>query len=208
MDKGQALRIARKWIKSKPMPSSLEEEFKRNGWNDLLEDVYARTAELVQDNENASKGVLEHFEQILPCIAFYEVLLKKEGSKERALEIFEQYCFIKIIKMAKWIPVIMKIPGLYKTIPSLMNKMLDAKFGTKAKFSYIRRDCKNGFAVDMVKCPYVETCKKYGCPELTQFFCKSADYCYGNMHPKLIWARTKTLGTGGDCCDFKLYIKE
>lgn len=48
---------------------------------------------------------------------------------------------------------------------------------------------------------------KYGCPELTQFFCKSDDICYGNLHPKLVWARTKTLGMGGDCCDFKLYMK-
>lgn len=34
---------------------------------------------------------------------------------------------------------------------------------------------------------------KYGCPELTQFFCKSDDICYGNLHPKLVWARNKTL---------------
>jgi len=26
------------------------------------------------------------------------------------------------------------------------------------------------------------------------------------MHPKLYWHRTKTLGRGGDCCDFCLKI--
>lgn len=30
---------------------------------------------------------------------------------------------------------------------------------------------------------------------------------YGNMHPKLKWGRTKTLGRGNDCCDFKLTVE-
>lgn len=191
------------------MPSSLQAEFKRNGLEDMLDKVYMRTAQLVKENENKPKGELEHLQQILPSIAFYETLRDKEGNQEKALNMFEKWCFQKIekiAKIAKWIPVIMKIPGLYKKIPSFMNKLLDAKFGPRAGFEYIQRDCENGFAADMTKCPYVETCKKYGCPELAQFFCKSDDICYGNMHPKLIWGRSKTLGTGGDCCDFNLYM--
>ena len=89
-----------------------------------------------------------------------------------------------------------------------MRKMLDSMFGEKAGFQYCEKEIRNGFAVDMLVCPYVVTCKKYGCPELVQFFCKSDDITYGNMHSKLIWGRTKTLGMGADCCDFKLTIKE
>ncbi len=208
MGKKRLMKQVKKWIKKNPMPAALEKTFKQNGWNDLLEDVYERTVQLADENEHVSKGLAEHLEQILPSVAFYEVLLKKEGEKEKALEIFERYCFVKIEKIAKLIPVIMKIPGLYKKVPAIMEWMLDAKFGSKAGFSYVRKECENGFAADMTVCPYVETCKKYGCPELARFFCKSDDYCYGNMHPKLVWGRTKTLGTGADCCDFKMYIKE
>ena len=60
----------------------------------------------------------------------------------------------------------------------------------------------------MLVCPYFETCKKYGCPELTRFFCKSDDITYGNLHPRLVWHRTQILGTGGECCDFRLFIRE
>ena len=208
MDSSKTVKTVKKWIKSMPMPASLSSEFKKNGWNDWLDKVYTRTAELVEDNKGVAKEVQEHLEQILPSIAFYEILLHKEGSKERALEVFEKYCFIKIKRMARVIPVLLKIPGLYKKTPSIMNKLLYEKFGSKAGFSFVEKDCENGFAVDMTGCPYVETCKKYGCPELVPFFCKSDDFCYGNMHPKLIWARTQTLGMGGECCDFKLYIKE
>ena len=62
--------------------------------------------------------------------------------------------------------------------------------------------------LDMVVCPYFETCNKYDCPELTQYFCKSDDITYGIMHPKLGWGRTQTLGTGGNCCDFRHHLKE
>lgn len=31
---------------------------------------------------------------------------------------------------------------------------------------------------------------------------------YDNMHPQLLWHRTKTLGRGDDCCDFCLKLKD
>lgn len=104
----------------------------------------------------------------------------------------------------------MKFPGLYKTMPKLFDLMLDKLFGAAAGFESKTVPEMSGqkvFARDMIVCPYVETCKKYYCLEIAQFFCKSDDIIYGNMHPKLLWGRTKTLGTGGDCCDFRLYIK-
>ena len=61
---------------------------------------------------------------------------------------------------------------------------------------------------DMVKCPYQDCCVRYGCPELVKGFCDTDDICYGNMHRRLFWGRTKTLGHGGSVCDFKLRITE
>lgn len=207
MKKTESLKLAKKFIKKKPMPGSLEKEFKKQGLSYLLDGVYRRSAELIEDNQNVSEGLKRHLGQILPCIAFYEALLEKEGSREKALVVFESWCFGKIEKMAGMLPKLMKIPGLYKKMPALMNKMLDKMFGEKCGFQYETVNQENGFAANMLVCPYVETCKKYGCPELAQFFCKSDDICYANMHPKLVWGRTNTLGTGGDCCDFSLYIK-
>ena len=201
-------KLAKKYIKNKPMPCSLKQEFENHALGYLLEGIYHRTAELLKENKYASPALQRHLQQILPCIAFYEALVEKAGSKENALEIYAAWCFGKIEKMAKWIPRIMKIPGLYKKVPDIMRGMLDKLFGHAAGFDYVEVECENGFAVNMTVCPYVETCKKYGCPELVQYFCKSDDIIYGNMHKKLVWGRTKTLGTGGDCCDFSMWIKE
>ena len=62
--------------------------------------------------------------------------------------------------------------------------------------------------VDMMKCPYHDTCTEYGCPELCRCFCDSDDISYTGLHPKLIWHRTKTLGRGDDRCDFCMKVKK
>ena len=49
---------------------------------------------------------------------------------------------------------------------------------------------------------------RYGCYEIVRGFCDADDVCYANMHPKLTWERTKTLGYGFDVCDFRIGVKE
>lgn len=56
------IKKAKKAIKSKDMPKSLEKRFIENGMSDLLEDVYVRTAELLQENSSVSKALYTHLE--------------------------------------------------------------------------------------------------------------------------------------------------
>ena len=207
MSKTVTISKAKRIIRGKPMPKSLEKGFRQNGWEEHLEEVYARTAELFQENERASKALMTHLQQLLPCIAFYETLQKVTGSKENALAFLEQWAFVEIEKMMPMARAVMKL-GLYKFMPDLCQKMLHSMFGEEAGFE--SREVPNGkkFSRDMTRCPYVDTCRKYGCPELTRFACKADDITYGDLHPKLVWARTQTLGTGGSCCDFRLFLKE
>ncbi len=189
------------------MPKALEAAFKAEGYENALESVYMRSAELFTENESAPRALQTHLDQIMPCIAFYETLLRITGDKEKALAFFDKYSLVDIERIAKILPKIMKT-GLYKKVPDMGDKLLDKFFGSDAGFESREVPDAPKFARDMTVCPYFETCKKYGCPEITQFFCKSDDITYGNLHPKLVWGRTQTLGTGGECCDFRLYIKQ
>lgn len=203
MTKKEAVKIIRK----KPVPSALELGFKTEGYENELENVYIRTAELFDENANASQALYKHLRQILPSIAFYEALLRITGDREKSVVFFEKWALTKIEKMVPAVQSVMKL-GLYRKMPDICDNMLDKLFGKEAGFE--SREVKDApkFARDMTVCPYYETCKKYGCPEITQFFCKPDDVIYGNLHPKLVWGRTQTLGMGGECCDFRLYIKE
>ncbi len=200
-------KAAKKYIRKMLMPKSLQYEFQKNGMDTYLEKVYQRTAKLLEDNQDSNKALQSHLQQILPCIAFYEVLIEKEGNREKALEVYDQWSLLGMEKAKKSIQNLMKIPGLYRLTPGIFNYLIDKMFGAEAGFQSKKVPGVKGFARDMVLCPYQLTCKKYGYPELTQFFCKSDDITYGSMHPKLVWGRTKTLGRGDDYCDFRLFIK-
>ena len=65
---------------------------------------------------------------------------------------------------------------------------------------------KDYFDVTMKKCLWHTACVENDCAELCHFFCDVDNVTYGNLK-KLGFSRTKTLGYGGDCCDFHFYRK-
>ena len=104
--------------------------------------------------------------------------------KEEALQTIHSYVEQKAWRQKRAFLKLMKIPGLYRIVP--------ATGGV--------------WRIDMTRCPYHDNCVHYGCPELCHCFCDSDDITYDGMHPRLCWHRTKTLGRGGDCCDFCLKL--
>ena len=58
----------------------------------------------------------------------------------------------------------------------------------------------------MKKCLWHTACVENGCAELCRLFCDVDDVTYGGLC-KLGFARTRTLGYGADCCDFRFCRK-
>ena len=170
----------------------------------LISVMHNRLAVLEKETENESKAMKFHLEsQILPGIAAYETL-SAVMDKDRAL------IEIHSLKMKKAVSKAARFAGMYKHIPKIFLKVTQKIFGRDAGFDYKIYDTdKNTAKLDMLKCPYRMMTTRYGCPELCVCFCDSDDIAYGDIHPKLEWRRTKTLGRGNDCCDFSLsYIKK
>ena len=142
---------------------------------------HARLNALRAENADASLEKQRHLEsQILPGIAAYEVLQS-----------------------------LMRIPGLYRRVPALFAKGTRKLFGESAGFAAKELQVSGGvWRIDMVRCPYHDTCVRYGCPELCPSFCDSDDITYGALHPRLLWRRTQTLGRGDPRCDFCLKFDE
>ena len=177
---------------------------------EVMTNAHKRYDELLKENKDEPKAMDPHTKaRIYPAISVFESLLKAGCSREEAAQVIYDFYDLFAKKGAKVLQGILKIPGLYKKIPKFACKMIDKSFGSNAGFKSIKRKVdKNVMHVDMMVCPYNNICRKYGCPEIVKAFCHSDDIAYGNMHPKLIWARTKTLGRGGDCCDFIINIKK
>lgn len=169
----------------------------------------ARLQALRADNAAAGKEKQFHLEnQILPGIAAYETL-QTVMPKDEALETIHSYVEQKALRQKKLFLRLMRIPGLYKKVPGIFSEQTPKLFGVTAGFASRDIQTTGGvWRIDMTKCPYHDASVHYGCPELCHCFCDSDDITYDGLHPKLYWHRTKTLGRGGDCCDFCLKLRD
>ena len=168
-----------------------------------------RLEELRAENAGASKECQQHLEaQILPGIAIYETL-QTVLPKEEALQCVHGFVEERAWKLRAVFRGLLKLPGLYRKLPVVFSKGVAKLFGEAAGFSAVTLEASaDAIRFDMMQCPYHDACVQYGCPELCPSFCDSDDVTYGDLHPKLVWHRTKTLGRGQDRCDFGLKIKE
>ena len=94
------------------------------------------------------------------------------------------------------------VPGFYKIYSSVFLKIMrttDLQESTQAHG-------KDYFDVTIKKCLWHTACVENGCEELCRLFCDVDDVTYGGLK-KIGFTRTKTLGYGGDCCDFHFFKK-
>lgn len=165
--------------------------------------------EFCKQEEGKPKEITMHtVRQIYPCIAFYKAVIAETGQQEAAYKIIDGYFQKKAAATAEKMRKILKLPFVYNFIPKIMTAVIRKIFGRRSGFEMTEHKTDGKVChIDMLRCPYYSACSACGCPELTAAFCNSDDTAYGNMHPKLSWERTKTLGRGDDCCDFILRVK-
>lgn len=94
------------------------------------------------------------------------------------------------------------IPGFYFLYSRIFLKIVR----TTDLWETTQRHDKNSFDVTMKKCLWHTACVENACPELCPLFCDVDNITYGGLK-KLGFSRTKTLGYGGDCCDFHFFRK-
>ena len=162
------------------------------------------------ENSSDSKELRSHsYKRIYPGIAVYEAMRSEGISQEKAVWYIREYFQRLAAKRVPFFQRAIKTFGLARKFPYLFVAGVKKSCQPNAGFVYeLPESHDNEARINIVRCPYFEICKRYGCPEITSAYCDSDDAGYSNLHPKLIWGRTKTIGHGGDCCDFLLEYKE
>lgn len=162
------------------------------------------------ENSSDSKELRSHsYKRIYPGIAVYEAMRSEGISQEKAAWYIREYFQRLAAKRVPFFQRAIKTFGLARKFPYLFVAGVKKSCQPNAGFVYeLPESHDNEARINIVRCPYFEICKRYGCPEITSAYCDSDDAGYSNLHPKLIWGRTKTIGHGGDCCDFLLEYKE
>jgi hypothetical protein len=146
-----------------------------------------------------------HLEQnLLPGLALYQVLSKESNDREAVLA--ETGSLLAI-----------------GSTPSTLNQLMSTLKHLPQTFSILRQilrisllayplqgwdieqieDSETSFAFNIHRCFYLDVLTAYGAPELTAMYCRLDDLAYAALSPSIRWERTKTLGRGDDCCDFR-----
>lgn len=174
----------------------------------ISEESFHRYDELCLENENEPKAMHIHTrERIYPGIATFDALVNSGKSREEASDFVQEYYAWRSGIMGKKINKFMKMPGFYKMAPKLCRTLTQKMFSEEAAFQAKQYPTpKHQVRFDMTQCPYANICNKYGCGEIVIAYCKADDICFGNMHEKVKFVRTKTLAKGDDCCDFSISL--
>lgn len=173
---------------------------------DVAAGLFTRQSQLLErliaDTRGKSPSQMKELEQtILPRVALYKALTESTLSHERAPELMRAY-MMDVVAAEKHASTakMEAIPGffgIYKRVFLHVMRASDLWESTQAH----GRDF---FDASITRCLWHDACVENGCSELCPLFCDVDDVNYGGLS-KMGFSRTKTLGYGGDCCDFHFY---
>ena len=165
---------------------------------------------LCRDYAHRPRDLQKHLHNnIFPVVTAFHALMELGMPRQQAAALAGDVFLELMEAIAGSIRSALRFPGLHRLIPWVFKTMMPRLFTADAGFRFhIYPTDRHRARFDMLACPYLQACRELNCPELAPVFCATDDTCYGNMHPRLIWNRTKTLARGGDCCDFDLYLED
>lgn len=188
----------------KQIKAFLTEKFGNDKGKNLFNKQEIILNELIKNIKDKSENQMKVLVQtILPRIALYKVLAKDGFSEEDAYKYMQKYMIDKVATKKHSSTAKMEIiPGFYSIYSNIFLKIMRR---TDLQES-VQNNGKDYFDVTIKKCLWHTACVENGCEKLCCLFCDVDDVTYGGLR-KIGFTRTKTLGYGGDCCDFHFYKK-
>lgn len=188
----------------KAIEKFLAGEFGAEKGGELFAEQNKTLNELIANTKDKTKNQMKTLAQtILPRIALYKVLQRDGLSDEDASGVMRKYMLgVVAAKKHASTAKMEKVPGFYSLYSKIFLKIMRKTDLQKST----QKSGKGYFDVTITKCLWHTACVENDCPELCRLFCDVDDVTYGGLK-KMGFTRTKTLGYGGDCCDFHFFKK-
>ena len=182
----------------------LIKEFGNDGGNDLFAKQDKKLNEIIKGEKNKTESQMKTLAQtILPRIALYQVLLESELSQDDVNKSMRKYMLdVVAAKKHDSTAKMEKVPGFYGIYSKIFLRIMQ----TTDLQESTQKSGKDFYDITITKCLWYTACVENDCPELCRLFCDVDDVTYGGLN-KIGFSRTKTLGYGGDCCDFHFFRK-
>ena len=202
--KNEERRINMKIEQQNQIKEFLNEEFGVDKGKELFNKQEMILDEIIKNIKNKSENQRKTLIQtILPRIALYKAMLQDGLPSEYVYKHMQKYMMDIVAKQKHLSMVKMeKIPCFYFLYSNIFLKVVHKT----DLWESTQKHGKDYFDVTMKKCLWHMACVENACAELCHLFCDVDNVTYGELK-KLGFSRTKTLGYGGDCCDFHFYRK-
>ncbi len=186
----------------KQIRSFLIQELGESRGNELFVKQEKALDVIIKGTHGKTKNQMKTLVQtILPRIALYQALSESDLSEDEAASVMRKYMLDVVAAKKHASTASMEIfPGFYAIYSKVFLKIMrttDLQVSTQQ----CGKDC---YDITITKCLWHTACVENGCPELCRMFCDVDDVTYGGLK-KIGFSRTKTLGYGGDCCDFHFF---
>lgn len=181
----------------------LESEFSAREGEELFARQDKILLAMVRELQEKDKSRYKTLAQtIYPRIALYKALQEALPENEK-YQVMRKY-MLDVVAAAKHKATARMeiVPGFFYIYRAVFLKIMR----TTTLQESTQSKGKGFYDITLTRCLWRDACVKYGCPELCTLFCDVDDVTYGNLR-KIGFTRTKTLGYGGDCCDFHFFAK-
>ncbi len=187
----------------KQIKTFLCEEFGKERGDELTAKQEVKLAEIIENTKNKTENQMKTLVRtILPRIALYKVLCE-DVAQEEAERYMRKYMIEKVAAKKHSSTASMEmVPGFYKIYSKIFLKIMR----TTDLQESTQKCGKDYYDVTITGCLWHTACVENGCENLCRLFCDVDDVTYGGLR-KIGFTRTKTLGYGGDCCDFHFFKK-
>ena len=184
--------------------SFLIREFGEDKGSELFSQQESRLDAIIAGTADKTENQMKTLTQtILPRIALYRVLLDSGCAQEDVEALMRRYMLDVVAAQKHRSTARMeRVPGFYAIYSRIFLRIMrttDLQVSTQ-------RCGKDYYDITITKCLWHTACVENECPELCRLFCDVDDVTYGGLQ-KIGFSRTKTLGYGGDCCDFHFFRK-
>ncbi len=164
-----------------------------------------RYRELIAGHPRPAQRALRlHLDRMmLPGLALYQTLREAGDDEETALAVMDELCTEAVTGLARVMGLLNHLPRPFAIFRRIEPLVVGLGFPPEGWELEPVENSEGCVAFNVKRCFYVETLGAYGAPELTRVFCDGDDAYFPAMAPAVTWERTKTLGRGADCCDFR-----
>lgn len=188
----------------KQIKAFLAESFGNDRGGKLFEMQDKALGEIIGNTKGKTENQMKTLIQtILPRIALYKSFIAAGLSDDDVYKYMRKY-MLEIVAAKKHSSTVKMeiVPGFYAIYSRVFLKIMR----TTDLQESVQEHGKDYFNVTITKCLWHTACVENGCEELCRLFCDVDDVTYGGLK-KIGFTRTKTLGYGGDCCDFPMFRK-